>query len=93
MAPPPSATHRVPAIRGLPGPFRLYIFVSFDCNEPPHVHVQRDRATAKFWLDPLTVAANHGLSPRDLSLARRVIFEHRPRILEAWREHCGTTGE
>lgn len=80
----------MPTVKGVPGPFRLY-FVSFDCNEPPHVHVQRDRSTAKFWLDPLSLAANHGLNPRDLSLARRVILEHRPRILEAWRGHCGET--
>ena len=80
----------MPTIKGIPGPYRLY-FYSFDCNEPPHVHIQRDRATAKFWLDPVTLAGNHGLSPRELTGARRVILEHRPRILEAWREHCGTT--
>jgi hypothetical protein len=82
----------LPTIRGIPGPYRLY-FYSFDCNEPPHVHVQRDRAAAKFWLDPMALAGNHGLGPRDLTAARRVILEHRSRILEAWREHCGTAGE
>ena len=42
--------------------FRLY-FYSFDCDEPMHVHAQRDRATCKFWLDPVTLASNQGLSP------------------------------
>lgn len=82
----------MPTIRGVPGPYRLY-FVSFDCHEPPHVHVQRERGTAKFWLHPVALAANHGLPPRDLSVVRRIILEHRSRILEAWREHCGTTRE
>jgi hypothetical protein len=82
----------MPTISGIPGPYRFY-FDSFDCTEPPHVHVQRERATAKFWLDPVALAGNHGLSPRDLTAARRVILEQRPRILEAWREHCGTTRE
>jgi hypothetical protein len=82
----------MPTIRGVPGPYRLY-FYSFDCNEPPHVHVQRERATAKFWLEPVVLAGNHGLVPRELSAARRVIVEHRHRILEAWHEHCGPTRE
>ena len=78
----------MPTIKGIPGPYRLF-FYSFDCNEPPHVHAQRERATCKFWLDPVALAADHGLTPRDLSAVRRTILEHRPRILEAWREHCG----
>src|SRR6266571_6095600 len=30
------------------GPYRIY-FVSHDLNEPPHVHVDRDDQSAKFW--------------------------------------------
>ncbi len=82
----------MPTIRGVPGPYRLY-FYSFDCNEPPHVHAPRERATYKFWLTPLALAANHGLTPSDLTAARRGILEHRDRIMEAWREHCGPAGE
>jgi hypothetical protein len=78
----------MPTIPGIPGPYRFF-FYSFDCNEPVHVHARRERATCKFWLDPVALAANHGLSPRDLTAARRIILEHRDRILEAWREHCG----
>lgn len=78
----------MPTIPGIPGPLRFF-FYSLDCNEPPHVHARRDRATCKFWLDPIELAVNHGLSPRDLAIARRTILEHRPLFLEAWREHCG----
>lgn len=78
----------MPTVRGIPGPYRFY-FYSFDCDEPPHVHVQRDRGTAKFWLGSLMLASNHGLSARDLAAARRIIFERRPVMMEAWREHCG----
>jgi hypothetical protein len=78
----------MPTIPGVRGPFRLF-FYSFDCNEPVHVHARRERATCKFWLAPVALAANHGLSPRDLTAVRRIILEHRGRILEAWREHCG----
>lgn len=78
----------MPTIKGIPGPFRLF-FYSFDCNEPVHVHAQRGRMTCKFWMNPVTLAANKGLTPRDLATVRRTIFEYRDRILEAWREHCG----
>lgn len=30
-----------------------FFFYSFDCNEPMHVHVRRDRQHAKFWLAPV----------------------------------------
>ena len=53
------------------------------------MHARRERATCKFWLDPVALAANHGVSPRDLTAVRRVILEHRDRILEAWGEHRG----
>ena len=45
----------VPTIRGVPGPYRLF-FYSFDCNEPMHVHVRRDRNVCKFWLEPVALA-------------------------------------
>ena len=77
-----------PHIRGIPGPYRFF-FYSFDCNELEHVHARRDRATCKFWLDSVSLANNYGMAARDLAAIRRIIFEHRILILEAWREHCG----
>jgi hypothetical protein len=49
----------VPRIQGIPGPYRFF-FYSFDCQEPPHVHVRRERLTCKFWLDPVSLAGNDG---------------------------------
>jgi hypothetical protein len=42
----------VPTIRDISGPYRFFFF-SFDCDEPEHVHVERDRQQCKFWLDPV----------------------------------------
>lgn len=80
----------MPTIKGIPGPYRFF-FYSFDCNEPAHVHVRRERATAKYWLEPVAVAGNAGFPARELTRIRAVILEHRPLIQEAWREHCGET--
>jgi hypothetical protein len=80
----------MPTIPGIPGPSRFF-FYSFDCDEPPHVHVRRDRATCKFWLAPVALAGAAGFTPRELNRVRRLILHHRDHILEAWREHCGET--
>jgi hypothetical protein len=43
------------------GPYRFY-FYSHETNEPPHVHVQRDARSAKFWLRPVGLAHNFGFA-------------------------------
>ena len=63
--------------------FRLY-FYSHEPGEPPHVHVDRGGATAKVWLDTVTIAANAGFSARELSIVIRLVRTHRQRLLEAW---------
>lgn len=78
----------MPRIAGIPGPYRFF-FTSFDCNEPPHVHVERENRTCKFWLQPLGLARNHGFSARELNGIRRIIQTYRAVMREAWDEHCG----
>ena len=76
----------MPRIRGISGPCRFF-FTSFDCNEPPHIHVEREDKACKFWLQPLGLARSEGFSARELRLIRRLIGGHRTAILEAWYEH------
>ncbi len=78
----------MPTVRGIPGPYRVF-FYSFDCNEPEHVHVQRERRVAKFWLDPVALANNHGFSAQELNRIRRLILANLVKISEEWHEHCG----
>jgi Domain of unknown function (DUF4160) len=44
------------------GPYRLH-FYSSDAEEPPHVHVERDENTAKFWLSPVRLESSGGFRP------------------------------
>ena len=37
-----------------------FSFFSHEPNEPPHVHVDRDEASLKVWLNPVEYAGNHG---------------------------------
>jgi len=57
----------MPRIKGIPGPYRLF-FTSFDCNQPAHVHVERENSTCKFWLEPIELARSHGFSARELNV-------------------------
>jgi hypothetical protein len=77
----------MPTVKNISGPYRFF-FYSFDCNEPEHVHVQRDRDTCKFWLTPLVLAKNNGFSSKELNSIRAIIENNLTEILEAWREHC-----
>jgi hypothetical protein len=78
----------MPTVPGIPGPYRLF-FYSFDCNEPQHVHVRRERKVCKFWLEPVALSSNNGFSPKELNRIRRVIVDNLELILETWDEHCG----
>lgn len=78
----------MPRIKRIAGPYRFF-FTSFDCNEPPHIHVERENKTCKFWLDPLGLARNHSFNARELNVIRGIIQTHLIAIMEAWNEHCG----
>jgi hypothetical protein len=71
------------------GPYRVY-FHSHEPNEPPHVHIDRDDRTAKFWLVPVALARNLGFAPHELTRIEALIQEHRQTLLEAWNEHFGS---
>ena len=77
----------MPAIHDI-GPYKLF-FYSAEGNEPPHVHVRRDRATTKFWLNPVRLAGSRRFSDHELREIEGIVEENQPRILEAWNEHFG----
>ena len=73
------------------GPYRFY-FVSHDMGEPPHIHIDRDALSAKFWLDPVALAYNIGFAARELRKLESITKEHQNDLLEAWHEYFGTQG-
>jgi len=64
-------------------------FFSHEPNEPPHVHVDRDDLSAKFWLQPVALARNSGYPAHELRRIRRLIEENQADLLEAWNGHIG----
>jgi hypothetical protein len=67
------------------GPFRFF-FYSNEGVEPPHVHAQRERKMAKFWLNPVALASAGRFSASELREIERIVLENRERFLEAWNE-------
>ena len=73
------------------GPYRLY-FYSHEPNEPPHIHIDRDKLSAKFWLSPTGLARNFGFGAKELRKLQSLVEEHQRELLEAWNEHFGIGG-
>jgi Domain of unknown function (DUF4160) len=73
------------------GPYRFY-FYSHEPHEPPHIHVDRDELSAKFWLSPVALARNYGFTARELNTLQSVIQEHQQQLLEAWDGYFGDSG-
>ncbi len=72
------------------GPYRFY-FYSHEPNEPPHIHIDRDNLSAKFWLKPVMVASNIGFNPQELRKLHKIVEEHQQAFLEAWYERHGNS--
>ena len=66
--------------------FRFFFF-SNEGREPMHIHVEQAERYAKFWLDPLSLAANTGFRSRELTQLLGLIERHRPLFEEKWNEH------
>lgn len=68
--------------------YRFY-FYSHEPNEPPHVHVDKAGASAKVWLEPLSVARNTGFTARELAQVVRLVQHSHTALMEAWHEFFG----
>jgi len=70
------------------GPYKLY-FYSHEPNEPPHIHIDRDEQSCKFWLKPVTLAHNLGFGPKELRDLEKLVINNEKDLLEAWDEYFG----
>lgn len=68
------------------GPYRFFFYAG-DRDEPPHVHVEREHNTAKFWLDPARFASSGGFSRKEIRRIEAITREHQSLLLEKWDEY------
>lgn len=68
------------------GAYRFY-FYSHEPNEPPHIQIDRDNLSAKFWLEPVMLAKNIGFRGKELRKLELLVRENQTRLIEAWNEY------
>jgi hypothetical protein len=68
------------------GPYRFFFYAG-DRDEPPHTHVERDRNTAKFWLDPVRLQNSGGFSRNEINRIQKLVEENGEHLLESWNEY------
>jgi hypothetical protein len=69
------------------GAYRFYFY-----SHEPHIHVDRERFSAKFWLQPTSLARNLGFNGRELRAIERIVEENRVLFLERWNGYFGIIG-
>lgn len=65
------------------GPYRFY-FYSHEPNEPPHIHIDREGLSAKFWLEEISLANNLGFRQKELNTLQRLVIDNQKIFLEKW---------
>jgi hypothetical protein len=68
------------------GPYQFF-FYSNEGSEPAHIHVRRDRALAKLWLEPVALAKSKHFPAHELSAILQHIEDNADQMLEAWNDH------
>jgi hypothetical protein len=68
------------------GLYRFFFF-SNENDEPAHIHVQRDRALAKFWLEPVALAQSSNFPAHELGKVRDLVIENHAKLIAAWHEY------
>ncbi|HEV2238977.1 MAG TPA: DUF4160 domain-containing protein [Ktedonobacterales bacterium] len=68
------------------GPYRFF-FYSNEGSEPPHIHVEADSRSAKFWLQSVRLATNHGFASVSLNEIERIVVAHRDELERAWHAY------
>jgi uncharacterized protein DUF4160 len=68
------------------GPYRFFFYAG-DRAEPPHVHVERDRNKAKFWLQPVRLHSSTGFASNELNRLFDLVTEKAEQLLTSWNEY------
>jgi hypothetical protein len=66
--------------------YRFYFF-SNESGEPPHVHVDKQDKTAKFWLKPVELASSEGFKHNEVGTLLAKVKQEQAHFLRAWNEY------
>jgi hypothetical protein len=63
--------------------FRFH-FYSDEGTESSHIHVESGDGECKFWLSPVLLAKNRGMSAVDIRKVERLVYEHQAFLMEKY---------
>ena len=63
-----------------------FFFYAGDREEPPHIHVERENSTVKFWLDPVRLQRSGGFRRSEINRIQTLVEENREHLLRSWDE-------
>jgi hypothetical protein len=61
-------------------------FYSDEREEPAHIHIATPDGECKFWLEPIRLAKNKGLSPHIVRLIEKLVYENQDYLKEKYNE-------
>ena len=68
------------------GPYRFFFYAN-DRDEPPHVHVERERNKAKFWITPVRLDRSGRFSRHEINRIQKMVEDNQKVLLRGWNEH------
>ncbi len=67
-----------------------FFFYSNEGSEPPHIHVEKGGAVAKYWLEPVLLESSMGFNSGELRHIGEIVRANVEIFLNAWNEYFGT---
>lgn len=67
------------------GGYRFFFYIND--HHPPHIHVEKERSTAKFFLQNAELVKSKRFNASELSEIRNIILENIELFKTKWNEH------
>jgi len=64
-----------------------FFFFSSEEGEPPHVHVEKNDASAKIWLNPAVLQKSTGFKPHEINAILKLTQQHEAELEEKWHDY------
>jgi hypothetical protein len=68
------------------GKFRFFFYAG-DKDEPPHIHIEHDNNTAKFWLDPVRYCKSYGFNRNEINKISKLVRNNQEYLINEWNEY------
>ena len=68
------------------GPYRFFFYAG-DRDEPPHIHVERDDNTAKFWIEPVRLQNSGGFNRTEIRRIQKLVEDNQEDLLRSWNDY------